>query len=61
MIKQILDGTDPAAIPVGFMTDPSDITLRINLDTARSIGMSIPQSVIDQAAVIVENGVERAQ
>jgi len=61
MIKQILDGTDPAAIPVGFMTDPSDITLRINLDAARAIGMSIPQSVIDQAAVIVEDGVERAQ
>ncbi len=61
VIKQILDGTDPAKIPVVFMTDPSDINLRINLDTAKKLGIDIPASVIDQASMIVENGKERQQ
>lgn len=59
VIKQILDGTDPASIPTVFMTDPSDINLRVNLDTAKALGITIPQSVLDQASVIVENGEER--
>ncbi|MDA3835940.1 MAG: ABC transporter substrate binding protein, partial [Spirochaetales bacterium] len=58
IIKQILDGADPESIPVGFMTAPTDIQLRVNLDAAKKLGIHIPQSVLDDAAVIVENGEE---
>jgi putative ABC transport system substrate-binding protein len=55
MIKQILDGTSPSDIPVGFMTDPKDIQLRINLDAAERLGIEIPQDILDQASIIVSS------
>jgi putative ABC transport system substrate-binding protein len=55
MIEKILSGTPPAEIPVGFMTDPKDIQLRINLGAAKKLGIEIPQDILDQAAIIVED------
>ena len=37
------------------MTDPSDVTLVINLDVAEKIGIKIPQDVLD-AAMVIQDG-----
>ncbi len=56
MVVQILNGEDPSNIPVRFMTEPSDSDLLFDLDAAKNAGISIPQSYIDQANYIIENG-----
>jgi len=38
---------------IGVKT-PSDVGLVVNLKTARTIGLSIPQSIIDEAAKVIE-------
>jgi putative tryptophan/tyrosine transport system substrate-binding protein len=56
MVGQILKGTKTADIPTKFMTDPSDVDLLINLDVAKKLGITIPQSIIDKANTIVQDG-----
>ena len=56
MIAEIIEGKDPGKIPTGFMTDPSDTDLLINLDVAKKLGLSFPKSVLNTANKIVENG-----
>ena len=58
LVKDILEGANPADIGTVFMTDPSDFELWINLDTAKKIGITVPADVIDAASVIIENGVK---
>lgn len=59
LVKEILEGADPAGIGTVFMTDPSDFELWVNLDTANKIGLTIPTSLLDKASVIIENGEKR--
>jgi putative ABC transport system substrate-binding protein len=61
LVADILKGRDPESIPTQYMTDPADTDLLINLDVARSIGVSFPQQLVDQANKIVENGQLRAK
>ncbi len=61
MAAEVLEGADPSTIPVGFMTDPSDIELRVNLDVAAQLGITIADSILDQAAVIVKDGKDISQ
>ncbi len=56
MVVQILNGESPSNIPVRFMTEPSDSDLLFDLDAAKNAGITIPQSYIDQANYIIENG-----
>lgn len=56
LVKDILEGADPAGIGTVFMTDPSDFELWINLDTAAKIGIEISQDLIDSASVVIKNG-----
>lgn len=56
MIAKILDGADPGTISTGFMTDPTDTTLLINLDVAEQLGISIAPSVKADASIIIEDG-----
>ncbi len=56
MVVQILNGENPENIPVRFMTEPTDSDLLFDLDAAKGAGISIPQSYIDQANYIIENG-----
>jgi putative ABC transport system substrate-binding protein len=56
LIIDILDGADPADIGTVFMTDPADIELWINLDIANRLGITIPQDILDNATVVIENG-----
>ncbi|MBR1912685.1 MAG: ABC transporter substrate-binding protein, partial [Treponema sp.] len=57
IIKEIvIDGKKPAQIPVKFMTKPSDKDLLLDLDVLTECGITIPQSYINQANMIFENG-----
>lgn len=55
IVARVLKGEKPRNIPTKFMTDPSDVTLIINLDVAKKIGVKIPQSILKDATVI-KNG-----
>ncbi|URA10967.1 ABC transporter substrate-binding protein [Thermospira aquatica] len=56
MIADVLRGQKPSEIPVKFMTDPQDITLFINEDIAKQLGIQIPTEIISQASILVQNG-----
>ena len=55
-IEQIINGTHSGTIGTVMLTDPADFELWFNLDTAKELGIEIPQQYLDMAAVIVENG-----
>jgi putative ABC transport system substrate-binding protein len=59
LIKEVLDGADPADIGTVFMTDPSDIELWVNLDVADRLGITVPKDIVDNATVIIENGEQK--
>ncbi|MBQ7159882.1 MAG: ABC transporter substrate-binding protein [Treponema sp.] len=56
MCVQILNGADPASLPVRFMTEPSDSDLLLNLDVAKSCGITFSNELLSQANLIFENG-----
>jgi putative ABC transport system substrate-binding protein len=56
LIADILDGADPAEIPTLFLEDPSDLDLLINLDVAEQLGITVPDSVLDEASIVIEDG-----
>jgi putative ABC transport system substrate-binding protein len=59
LIKDILDGADPADIGTVFMTDPADIELWVNLDIADKLGITVPKDIVDNATVVIENGEQK--
>jgi putative ABC transport system substrate-binding protein len=59
IVGQIIDGTEPGQIGTVFLEDPADFELWINLDVAKKLGLTIPQNLLDEAAVIYENGVKQ--
>lgn len=46
MVIEIINGSDPASMPVRTM---KDLGVYINSDTAKNLGIEIPQSVLDKA------------
>lgn len=53
MIARILNGEDINAIPVGF---PDKMELVINMDTANKLGLTLPNEVVEEAAVFIKDG-----
>lgn len=51
MAALVLEGADIATMPV---ETASDASICINLDTARAIGIEVPQAVLDRAETIIE-------
>jgi putative ABC transport system substrate-binding protein len=59
LVSTILNGADPADVPTLFLTDPSDLDLLINLDVAGDLGVTVPDSVLNDASIVIENGAVR--
>ncbi|MDC7246485.1 MAG: ABC transporter substrate-binding protein [Sphaerochaetaceae bacterium] len=59
IVGQIIDGTEPGEIGTVFLSDPADFELWLNVDAATELGITIPQDLLDEAAVIYENGVKK--
>jgi putative ABC transport system substrate-binding protein len=51
MIDKIFKGARPSEIP---MEEPAKFQLRINLKTAKAMGLAIPQGVLLQATELIE-------
>lgn len=56
ILAQVLEGADPASIPVKFFTDPSETDLLIDLDVAKICGITIPEDILANASKVFENG-----
>jgi len=56
VVAQIIDGKTPGEIGTVFLAEPSDFELWLNLDVAKKLGITIPSSLLDEAAAIYENG-----
>ncbi len=50
-VDRILKGANPAELPVGV---PTKFILAINLKAAKALDLTIPQSVLSQATVVIE-------
>ena len=51
MVAQVLNGEDPAAIPVKKM---SDMSIYVNTETAEALQIEIPAEILDKAVVFPE-------
>ncbi len=56
VIESIIRGTDPGSIGTIIPSDPAAFELWLNLDTAETLGINIPQEYIDMADVLTVNG-----
>jgi len=50
-VDRILKGANPAEMPV---EQPTEFELIINIQTARTLGLTVPRSVLDQATEIIK-------
>jgi putative ABC transport system substrate-binding protein len=56
IIADILEGKNPADIPVKFLTDPSESDLLFDLDEAANCGITIPEAYLNEASYIFQDG-----
>jgi putative ABC transport system substrate-binding protein len=56
IVADIIEGKNPADIPVKFLTDPSESELLFDLDAAKNCGITIPAQYLSQANFLFENG-----
>ncbi len=56
VVEQIIKGVPAGTIPTVSLSDPADFELWFNLDVAERLGITIPQDLLDSAAVLVKDG-----
>ncbi|MDR1307314.1 MAG: ABC transporter substrate-binding protein [Treponema sp.] len=56
IVADILEGQNPADIPVKFLTDPSESDLLFDMDAAANCGITIPEDLLSQANYIFRDG-----
>ncbi|HAL18043.1 MAG TPA: ABC transporter substrate-binding protein [Spirochaetaceae bacterium] len=56
MIEKILNGANAGSLGSVKLTDPAKFELHINLDNAKKLGISIPDELVKNATVVIENG-----
>ncbi|MCH3917041.1 MAG: ABC transporter substrate-binding protein [Spirochaetia bacterium] len=56
LIEKCIKGAKPGDIGSVMLTDPADFKLVLNLDNAKTLGITFPDDVLASAAVTVENG-----
>lgn len=56
VVESIINGTPSGTLGSQVLTDPKEFELWFNLDTAKKLGYTIPQNLLDSAACIIENG-----
>ncbi len=56
MAEKIINGENPGTLGSVVLTGAENYELWFNLDTAKELGIDIPQSYIDMAAVLIEDG-----
>ncbi|WP_320127940.1 ABC transporter substrate-binding protein [uncultured Sphaerochaeta sp.] len=56
VVEKAIKGESPKSIGTVYLTDPADFELWFNLDTAKKLGYTIPQSLQDTAAVLIKDG-----
>lgn len=56
VVESIINGTPSGTLGSQVLTDPKEFELWFNLDTAKKLGYTIPQNLLDSAACVIENG-----
>jgi len=56
IVVRVLNGEKTADIPAFLPKDSADMTFVLNLDTAKSIGVAVDQSIVDKAKVVISGG-----
>ncbi len=55
LIEKVLNGTKPEEIGINYL-DTASLEVYINLDVAEKLGITIPDSIKQSAAYLIENG-----
>jgi len=53
---KIIKGAKPSDIPIQMITDPKDLQFVVNLDTAKTIGLTVSEEIIAEADKIIQDG-----
>ena len=53
---KIIKGTKPSDIPIQTITNPKDLQFVVNLDTAKTIGLSVSEDIVKEADKIIKDG-----
>ncbi|NBK23097.1 MAG: ABC transporter substrate-binding protein [Spirochaetia bacterium] len=56
VVERVLKGEKAGSIGTVYITDPTKFELWFNLDTAKKLGYTIPQSLLDSATVLIKDG-----
>lgn len=53
---KIIKGAKPSDIPIQTITDPKDLQFVVNLDAAKTIGLTVSEEIIKEADKIIKDG-----